>query len=307
MRRAGAGLALLKVALVGVVGVFIWRSLASNWSEFSAIEFEFRWRPLWIALSALVTWLTYAIQIASWRIIVAGWQQRIAYREAAKVWCVANLGRYVPGKLWSVAGMVLLAQREGVAAWVAGGSAVAIQALGLGTCVILITVTLPPGAFGLGLTLAALAAIATLGLLTWERAARRLALLLGGSAQFEALPVRSVIAAGSLTLLSWATYGVAFWCLARGMGIAGLGVSTAAGVFALGYLVGLLAVIVPGGLGVRELALVGQLTPLVGSGPAIGLSLVSRLVLTLAEVSAALVALALTRRSPENVLERSQR
>ena len=53
MRRAGAGLALLKVALVGVVGVFVWRSLASNWSEFSAIELEFRWRPLWIALSLL--------------------------------------------------------------------------------------------------------------------------------------------------------------------------------------------------------------------------------------------------------------
>ena len=112
MRRAGR--IALQVALVAIVAVFIWRSLSENWDEFSAIEFEFHFRPEWILLSAFVVWSTYAIQIASWRTILAGWQQRIGYRDAARAWCLANLGRYVPGKLWSIAGLVVLAQRAGV-------------------------------------------------------------------------------------------------------------------------------------------------------------------------------------------------
>ncbi len=304
MRRTG--LLVLKLALVALVAVFIWRSLARSWDEFRTIEFAFRLKPGWIVLSALSTWLTYAVQIASWRTILAGWGQRIGYAEAARAWCVANLGRYVPGKLWSVAGLIVLARGAGVAPWAAGGSAVAIQALGVGTCVIVIMVALGPGTYALGLALAALAAVATLGILTWERAVRRIDRLVGPRAELRALPVGTVLAAGSLTLVSWGVYGLAFWCLARGLGIENLSLATAAGVFALGYLVGLMAVFIPGGLGVRELAFVGQLAPLVGSGPAIGLSVASRLVLTVAEVAAALAAAAIVGQPKEDVVEPSQ-
>ena len=82
MRRAGR--IALKAALVAIVAIFIWRSLARNWDEFSAIEFEFHFQFQWILLSVLVVWVTYAIQIASWRTILAGWQQRIRYRDAAR-------------------------------------------------------------------------------------------------------------------------------------------------------------------------------------------------------------------------------
>jgi hypothetical protein len=300
------GLLLLKLALVAVVALFIWRSLARSWDEFRTIEFTFHPKPGWIILSALVTWLTYAVQIASWRIILAGWGQRIAYLAAARAWCTANLGRYVPGKVWSVAGLIVLAQGAGVAPWAAGGSAVAVQALGVGTCVILVVAVLGPGTYALGLALAALAAAATLALLTQDAAVRRVDRLVGPRAELKALPIRTVLAAGSLTLVSWGTYGVAFWCLARGLGIQSLALPTAAGVFALGYLVGLMAVFIPGGLGVRELAYVGQLAPLVGSGPAIGLSVASRLLLTIAEAAAALAALAFVRQPKEDAVEPSQ-
>ena len=56
---------------------------------------------------------------------------------------------------------------------------------------------------------------------------------------------------------------------------------------ALGYVMGLVAVIAPGGLGVRDLALVGLLTPFLGSGGALAVSLASRVQLTLTEAGAA--------------------
>ena len=52
-----------------------------------------------------------------------------------------------------------------------------------------------------------------------------------------------------------------------------------------------------GGAGVREVTFVALLTPALGAGPAIGLSLASRLVLTLTEAAGGIAALVWTRSS----------
>ncbi|MGH2603696.1 MAG: UPF0104 family protein, partial [Dehalococcoidia bacterium] len=66
--------------------------------------------------------------------------------------------------------------------------------------------------------------------------------------------------------------------------------------FALGYIVGLVAVFAPGGVLVREAAFVALLTPVIGSGAAVALSVASRIQLTLTETAAALAALLLEKR-----------
>ena len=62
-----------------------------------------------------------------------------------------------------------------------------------------------------------------------------------------------------------------------------------------GYVLGLLALFAPGGVGVREVVLIGLLTPALGAGGAVALSVASRIVLTLTEVAAPLVVLLVTR------------
>jgi len=121
-----------------VVAVMVWRAIARNWSEFRSLQISLAPSPGWIALSVIVVFLTYALQVESWRRILAGWAQRLPYGRAARIWLVVNLGRYVPGKIWSVAGLIVLAQRAGVAPWAAGASAFAIQAIGIGTAVALV-------------------------------------------------------------------------------------------------------------------------------------------------------------------------
>jgi uncharacterized membrane protein YbhN (UPF0104 family) len=117
--------------------------------------------------------------------------------------------------------------------------------------------------------------------------------LVGGRA-LPGVRLGAVLAAGLVTALSWVGYGVAFWCLAHGLfGTWTLTMARASGVFAVGYIVGLVAVIVPGGLGVREGVFIGILTPVLGSGGAIALSIASRILLTLTEAGAALVGLAI--------------
>src|SRR5207244_3688942 len=70
----------------------------------------------------------------------------------------------------------------------------------------------------------------------------------------EPLSLSAVLASTVLTVLSWGTYGAALWMLSRGLlHDASLPLGTAVGAFTLGYILGLLALFAPGGVGVREL------------------------------------------------------
>ena len=154
------------------------------------------------------------------------------------------------------------------------------------------------------LVVAALIAVGTIAILAWDRGARRLAALVGRAEEFRALPLAAVAESATLTFASWVTYGVAFWLLVPGLGLTGgghLSLPTAAGVFALGYILGLLALFAPGGVGVRELVFIGLLTPTLGSGGAVALSVGSRVLLTLCEAAAPLGALLVTGRTKEDV------
>jgi hypothetical protein len=289
-------------AVTVLVVAFVARAVARNWDDFRSMDVTLHLRADWLVVSVASTFFTYLLQIESWRRVLAGWRQSIGFVPAARAWCLANLGRYVPGKVWSVAGLVVMARQRGVEGWAAAASAVVMQALGLGTCLAVVTMTLPgrlPGlVLGGGLVivvaLAAGALIAGLTLValhsTW--AVERVGRMVGEQGSvLRPLPIRATVAGGTLTLASWVTYGIAFWALARGMGFgAGLAVPTAIGVFALGYIAGLLALFAPGGVGVREVAFGLLLAPVIGPGPAVGLSVASRLLLTVMEVAAAGVA-----------------
>ena len=294
---------LAQLVIAGVVVAMVSRTFAANWHEFTSLHVALAPKPGWIALSVLAVLATYAIQIESWRRILAGWGQRLAYGRAARIWLLVNLGRYIPGKVWSVAGLIVLAQRAGVESWAAGASAFAIQAVGIGTAVALVALAIPGATSPLRLVVAALIAVGTIGILAWDRVARRLAALVGRAEQFRALPLAAVAESATLTFASWVTYGVAFWLLVPGLGLTGgghLSLPTAAGVFALGYILGLLALFAPGGVVVREVTFIGLLTPALGSGGAVALSVGSRVLLTLTEVAAPLIVLLITGKTKED-------
>ena len=65
-------------------------------------------------------------------------------------------------------------------------------------------------------------------------------------------------------------------------------------------MLGLLALFAPGGVGVRELVLIGLLAPALGSGGAVAVSLASRVLLTVLEGAAALLTCPLRHRPQES-------
>ena len=289
----------LQLVVAAIVARMIWVSVAGNWSQFRALHISMTPHAGWIALSLLVILLSFASSVEAWRRILSAWAQHLAFPAAARVWLLANLGRYVPGKVWSVAGLVVLAQRGGVAAWASAASAVAIQAVAIGTAVAVVAAVTPGAASPVRLAAAALIAVATIAALAWKRTARLVAGLVGVP-QIQPLSLVAVAQSSAFGVLSWVAHGTAFWLLARGLGLPGaLPLSTAVGAFTLGYVLGILALFAPGGVGVREVVLISLLTPTMGAGGAVAWSLASRVELSLVEAGAGLVA-ALTGRRKED-------
>jgi hypothetical protein len=290
-----------------LVLALIARSIARNWAAFQSVHVTLEPKVGWLAASVLIVFLTYAIQIESWRRMLRGWGQHLPYTSAARAWTLSNLGRYIPGKVWSVAGLVVLAERAGVRRSAAAVSAFAMQAVVLGTGVMLVAIATPHASAPILLGGAVLAALALIGVLAWPRSAQWLGKLADSTAPLPPLPLSAILASSGLMLLSWATFALSFWMLIRGLiSTATVPLSAAMGMFALGYVMGIVAVLAPGGMVVRDLALVGFLTPFLGSGGALAVSLVSRVQLTLTEAGAAGIALLLRPPAPiakENVSE----
>jgi uncharacterized membrane protein YbhN (UPF0104 family) len=100
------------------------------------------------------------------------------------------------------------------------------------------------------------------------------------------------------SIVMWLLYGLHTWLLADGLGgHGGRLLLLAIGSYALSWVAGFLVVIAPAGLGVREAALVLGLRSVLPASAALAVSVLSRLLMTLADVLLALVSLLLGRAS----------
>ncbi len=213
---------LLGLAIVG----FAARSLLRNWDQLRAQPLEWSVRPGWILLSAVVVWVMYALLIAAWRRMLTGWGKSLDFWSAARIWTLSSLGKYLPGKVWAVAGMAVMAQRAGIGAGPATGSAIILQMLAIGTGAAVVGLTgwgalrtAYPGA-ALGLAGLLSASVAGIGLLLWPGFVTRVLRIAAPDADPVTPPVAAVAFGIVANVTAWLGYGVALWLLARGFSLA---------------------------------------------------------------------------------------
>lgn len=293
----------LQILFVAAVAWFAGRALAMQWSGVRAVLADAR--PAWhgIALSAVPVLVAYALLIHVWRAMLVGWGERagvrLSYREAARIWFVSNLGRYVPGKIWQIAAMGVMAQRLGVSPVAATGSSLIVNLANIASGFVLVLATGAAvfGPFadtgpraGLLLAVAFAVGLALLpALLTWI--SPLVARLTRQRVTLPRIPTRVVWLAALGTAAAWVLYGVAFQLfsgsLVRAVGATPFYIAAYTG----SYLVGYLALFTPGGLVVREAMLVASLTNLglLTAPEAWLVAIASRLWLTVLEISPGLL------------------
>lgn len=284
---------------------FAARSLASQWGNFESrfTHIQFGWRS--ISLATLVVLVTYALLIEGWRRILMAWDSTLPFNDAARIWFLSNLGKYVPGNIWSLTAMGVMARRRGLSALAAAGSSVLMQTVSLATGAGIVMVT---GAKLLGepLLVGAAAVLLVVLLLLAPRFLPPLAGWAGKLIAREILPPTiprtSVWTAAVASALSWLFYGVAFELFVRGLlGTAAGELSSYIAVYTAAYLLGFISPIAPAGLGVRELTLAAFMTQLglANEADAALVAIAARLWLTIVELvpSGLYIAAGATRKS----------
>lgn len=309
---AGAGRWLrrsLQLAGLAAAAWYLVHTARAHQAELVAVPVQLTLFPLLVA--SVITVLTWFLLVGSWAGSLRWWNQSLPMPQAVRIWFLTNLSRFVPGGIWQFAHLSAEAVGARVSPVAAAGAVLFQQLVLLGTGVALTAALAPalPGLLPAGLSPAAALAVASLGV------AAVIILLPVAAPALERLTSRLLrrdiawpaAGRGALTryvatlVLPWVAYGVAFWLFGRGLlGPAAPGVVLATAAFVGSYVAGILAVFAPGGIGVREAAMVVLLSPAVGPAAALLLAVASRLWLVALEIATALAVLAWQRRANPN-------
>jgi len=288
---------LLQVAGLTAAAWYLVDTALTHRADLAAVPIRLRVLPL-LAASTL-TVLTWFLLVRTWSRSLRWWGDSLAFGPAIRIWFITNLSRFVPGAIWQFAHVSAEALTARISPVAATGAILFQQLVLLGTGVAL-TVSLAPvlptsvtgttnPVLSLGLTsLGVLAAIILLPVAapTLERWSTR---LLRRDIRWPAPTRREMTAYVGTLVLPWIAYGVAFWLFGLSLlGDAAPGILPAAAVFIGSYVAGIIAVFAPGGLGVREAAMVILLSPIAGPAPALLLAIASRLWLVALEILTAL-------------------
>lgn len=291
--------------MLAIAGVFLVRLAWEYARDLAGVRFELD--AIHIVAATALWLISYVFLVRLWAGSMVWWGARVALSAALRVFAAANLARYIPGGVWQFASLAAMAASNGLSVVAVASAAVfqqiVLASIGLVLGLIFAPVTRLGDSWRLPLPALIAAVIAGLTALvfvlppltrridSWVSRRRKMNITLPHVGR------RDVATYVGLSGLGWIGYASAFVLFAHGtldpvpMSSVVLGAS-----FVLSYVVGILAVFAPGGLIVREAALVALLGPAFGGEQALALALASRLWLTV--IDAALSLVMLVRSSP---------
>lgn len=207
------------------------------------------------ALATLPLAGTFLYMVGAWRILLKELGQSVSPTRALQLWSVSNLGRYIPGKVWQIVGLVAFAKDVGLARGVAAAAGLIAIGLMVSTGAA-IAFFFAPQTEGWIQTMVGLAALATLVPLVqpaWIHQVLRKLPRSWGLADTPPVRRGAVLRLLLLFLLGWCLHGLAFAYFASAFGpVDRVTGSRLVGSYPLAHVVGLIAVFAPGGIGVRE-------------------------------------------------------
>lgn len=305
MKRPGRWLLrAAQVALIAAIGYAVWRSLSDKLAHFSWEDLG-RYPPdAWRLVASLA--LLVAVNVAHaflWRRILRdlGIGSPSA-RATLRIYFVSSLGRYLPGKLWQLAGLAAMSSKAGMPALQAGAASM-IGQFGFLTSGLLLLAAVMPGSgrewpaliAAVGLALFAVATFIVVatplghGVRAWveRRAGPRLGPRLRATIDLaERIRPRDALLWFAGYGATWVAIGVAFTLFAAAFVPGAIGdARQLAAAVAASYLAGLM-LFTPAGIGVREGAMVALLAeaPSIPAPAALLIAAASRLWFTAAEL-----------------------
>ncbi len=288
---------LFALAVLGFAGVGLIRQWTHVRDRLSTLDIH--WSR--IAVASILVLGAYAILIEVWRRMLEAWDNTLGWLPTTRIWFASSLAKYIPGNVWSVAALGVMAKEQGISGVAAVGSSIMVTLLNLvsGLAVVLFCgsklvehFAVFAGAAAVIITATVLAPTVFPGLAKW------LCRVTGKDVRLPTVPPGLIWLSLTGTAVAWLAYGVAFRFFAQGM--LGAGRTGAApflpyiAVYTGAYILGFVTPVAPAGLGVREAGIVAGLVGLglMERSDAVIVALTSRLWITILEVAPGLIALA---------------
>ncbi len=222
--------------------------------------------------------------LRSWQVLLAGLGSPLSIPVAGRIVFIGQLGKYIPGSVWPVLMQMQLGSAHRVPRARSASASLLTMLLSLLTGLLTALVTLPFGADStqyLWVFLAAPLLVACLHPKVLNPLLRWAFKLTKRQGLDQPLTGRVLAHALAWSFAAWIFNGLQIWVLTAKLGAPlGRAFLLAIGGYAFAWCVGFLVIFASAGLGIRELLLIAALAPLVGTGPATAVALVSRVATT---------------------------
>jgi glycosyltransferase 2 family protein len=296
---------LARIVLGLVAVVFVVVAVAQRWSE---VRHQLdRVSVLSLVLAGVAVLAAIVAGMLGWRAILADLGSPLPVAAAARVMLLGQLGKYVPGGVWTVVAQTELARDLGVSRRRSAAAGLVYNVLGLGTGLLLAVVSLPAmaGSHGMPRWVLWVVAVSPVSLVciappVLTRLTNMALRLLRRDPLEHPFTWAGTLRAVAWITLLWLLLALHVWLLGVGLGARGAAlVLPSIGGYAAASSAGFLVIFAPAGAGVRETVLTILLAPSLpgGTAAALTVALISRLLLTIGDVVAALVAHAMGRSS----------
>ena len=288
---------LLRMMFVAGVIYFVHNSLGGDWTFVLETLRQVSLQRLSGALLLVVLGLCCTAIV--WQRLLFGYGHRIPNSAGYQVFFVGQLGKYIPGFVWTLAAQATMARQFCVPSRVAVATGLVFlhwnvaSAASLGAVLALlghVPASVPKWAT-MGVALAG-----SLAMTPYVVAA--LANALGASANRYRAGWRDTRIIAAMMAATWIAYGGAVVLVApkaAGPATLSIGVADAVAAYTIAYVFGVMAFLAPAGFGVREAFLAYLLIPIFDVPTAAGISLLIRVIHTVADSSMAVIALVAVR------------
>lgn len=276
MSRTLRGILGLVFVVAAMVAAIV--GLNDSWTSIWAIASELSW---WRVVTPFMLVLAGVASTALvWSRALARCGHPLPIRDAAPVFYVGQLGKYLPGSVWSIGAAALMLRRRAVPVSTSVAASLIFLLLhfapGLAVAGVLVLSghTRLPEWWGIGLALAGLVALT-------PQVMRPVGRLLNHSGVFEWSWLDALFVFVTMCV-AWALYTGALFVTAPDA--SWTAVPTLMAAFVLAFAAGVAVPLAPAGVGVREALLIYLLTPSLGFEVAAAVSLFSRVTHTVADL-----------------------
>lgn len=289
--------------LVGVAAVALagWALVAER-SGVSQAAQRLSW-PALVAALAVTVFSTAAAGMLWWEVL-ADLGSRLPLPTGAKIFFIGQLGKYLPGSVWTVVMQAELGADAGLPRRRTATAGVVFMLVALVSSLLVVLGCLPfadvvPDGF-MWAVLLVVPLVLVLHPKVLVPGINRLLTLVGREPLERATTASGTLRATAWAVVSWCGAGTQVLVLALALGAprtAGT-VLLAIGGYALAWAVGFVVIIAPAGAGPREVVLVAVLSPVLDRPELLVLVLASRVLFTVADLVTAGAALVAARRRP---------